>query len=290
MARIRTIKPEFFDDPDVAAVSLAARLFFIGLWTQADKEGRVVDDIRRLKARIFPYDDLDCETLVVELHRQDMIRRYPAGKRNGEPGKSESAVEKHGYIWIRTFRKHQRPHPKEPASVITPHANEAGKRNGEDVGKNGAPGGLWTMDYGSLDPGVLDLEAGQDAPVKTPSDVGDVARIHEPAPLDQWLRQLQAAYPRQAVTSGHLTESAFVEVFQRGDESPPLLWARMLSNLENQRAGAQWSKGMIPKLQTWLREGAWQQRHEPAAQGGTNPKTAGNLAALRSFAAKGRPA
>lgn len=113
------IKPEFFDDPDVADLSMTARMFFIGLWTQADKEGRLVDDVRRLKARIFPFDDVDVEALAVELHGKDMIRRYVAG-------------DKHGYIWIKNFTKHQRPHPKEPASVIPPYVDG-------NVGKRGKP-------------------------------------------------------------------------------------------------------------------------------------------------------
>jgi len=127
MARIRMIKPEFFDDPDMADLSMAARLLFIGLWTEADKEGRIVDDPRRLKARIFPYDDVDVDALAAELHGKDVIRRYLAG-------------EKHGFIWIRTFKKHQRPHPKEPASVIPPCPDEAERPIPPAVEKNGEPG------------------------------------------------------------------------------------------------------------------------------------------------------
>jgi hypothetical protein len=49
------IKPDFFDDPDVADLSFAARLLFIGLWTLADKDGFLEDDLRRIKANIpFP--------------------------------------------------------------------------------------------------------------------------------------------------------------------------------------------------------------------------------------------
>ena len=60
------IKPEFFDDPAVADLSPHARLFFIGLWLHADREGCLEDDMRRLKAKIFPYDEVNCEALAVE--------------------------------------------------------------------------------------------------------------------------------------------------------------------------------------------------------------------------------
>lgn len=134
MARIRMVKPEFFDDPQVGELSPLARLFFIGLWTQADREGRLIDDPRRLKARIFPFDDVDVNALAHELHEKDMIRRYItrlAPELPGEPCKDMSC------IWIRKFTAHQHPHPKETASVIPPCENGAGKLHGKP-GKAGA--------------------------------------------------------------------------------------------------------------------------------------------------------
>jgi hypothetical protein len=128
------IKPEFFDDPQIAELSAFARLFFIGLWMQADREGRLVDDIRRLKARIFPYDTVDAEALAVELESKDLIRRYhvmtshdPAVTSNG------STAPRHGYIWIRSFTKHQRPHPHEPASVIPEWTPPVVTRHGKSL-------------------------------------------------------------------------------------------------------------------------------------------------------------
>ena len=70
MARIRTIKPEFFDDEDIAAMSFQARLAFIGLWLQADREGRLKDRPMRLKARIFPFDDVDMDGILDHVHGQ----------------------------------------------------------------------------------------------------------------------------------------------------------------------------------------------------------------------------
>ena len=42
MARIRTIKPEFFTSDDICALSPRARLLYVGLWCEADREGRLV--------------------------------------------------------------------------------------------------------------------------------------------------------------------------------------------------------------------------------------------------------
>ncbi len=157
MARIRMIKPEFFDDPDLADLSMAARLLFIGLWLQADSAGRLADDTRRLKVRVFPYDNIDVEALAVELHGKDMIRRYQDNAGRGQ-------------IWIKNFLKHQRPHPKEPASLIEPCPRGAGKINGEPCKETAGMPESGSLDLLILDSGTRKLEEGARAPEKPQTD------------------------------------------------------------------------------------------------------------------------
>lgn len=57
MARIRTIKPEFFQSVSLAACPRDARLTFAGLWTEADDLGRGRADPRLLKGQLWPFDD-----------------------------------------------------------------------------------------------------------------------------------------------------------------------------------------------------------------------------------------
>jgi hypothetical protein len=58
VARIRSVKPEYWDDQELAEqVSRDARLLYIGLWNLADEHGRLRGDARLIKGRIFPYDD-----------------------------------------------------------------------------------------------------------------------------------------------------------------------------------------------------------------------------------------
>lgn len=145
MARIRMIKPEFFDDPEIGDLSFPARLFFIGLWTQADRAGRLREDFRRLKARLFPFDpDVQIEALLVELTAKDMVRRY------------QDRAGTH-LIWVRNFQKHQRPHVKEQESVIA-----AFEGNTTKVVVSTEQAMACTPDSGvlSLDSGVLILESG----------------------------------------------------------------------------------------------------------------------------------
>lgn len=84
MARIRTIKPEFFASLTIAELPLEARLTFIGLWTHADDEGRCVDDARLVKAALWPLDDRaasDVEQDLRVLSEHSLIARYEVGGR-----------------------------------------------------------------------------------------------------------------------------------------------------------------------------------------------------------------
>jgi len=63
MARIRTIKPKFWDDEKLAKVSRDARLLYIGMWNHADDLGVILANQTWLKSKIFPYDDISSEEL-----------------------------------------------------------------------------------------------------------------------------------------------------------------------------------------------------------------------------------
>ncbi len=104
MPRIRQIKPEFFIDDDVALLDPLARLLFIGLWTLADKEGRLEDRPVRIKAQIQPYDNTDTDKQLLDIEALGFIHRY--------------IVEGKRYIQIRTFTEHQHFHHKEIDSTI----------------------------------------------------------------------------------------------------------------------------------------------------------------------------
>lgn len=57
MARIRSIKPEFWTSEQVMELSRDARLLFIGLWTFCDDGGNHPASAKTLKAEVFPGDD-----------------------------------------------------------------------------------------------------------------------------------------------------------------------------------------------------------------------------------------
>jgi hypothetical protein len=67
MARIRTIKPEFWIDEKIVDLSAFARLLFIGMWNFADDQGFIDYKPRRIKMQVFPADDVDVQALLDEL-------------------------------------------------------------------------------------------------------------------------------------------------------------------------------------------------------------------------------
>lgn len=97
MARIRTIKPEFWEDEKIGKLPIPCRLFFIGCWNFADDFGVIKGNAVLLKSQIFPYDEnlrvseikkwidslVDARMLVPIIHAEE------------------------SYYFIRTFRSHQ---------------------------------------------------------------------------------------------------------------------------------------------------------------------------------------
>lgn len=68
MARIRTIKPEFWTDGNIVGLSAYARLLYIGTWNfSLCDRGHLPDDPVGLKLKILPADDVDARALLAEL-------------------------------------------------------------------------------------------------------------------------------------------------------------------------------------------------------------------------------
>lgn len=106
MARARNIKPGLYKNEDLAECSIWARYIFPGLWTLADREGRLEDRPKRIKGELLPYDGQDVDKLLQELHDRGFLLRY----------RNVDGV----FIQISNFSKHQSPHYSEKPSVIKP--------------------------------------------------------------------------------------------------------------------------------------------------------------------------
>jgi len=104
MARARNIKPGFFRNADLVELPMEARLLFIGLWTLADRAGRLEDRPKQIKMEIFPADSVDCDELLALLSATGMLERYEVGGKR--------------FLQVVNFAKHQNPHRDEKVSTI----------------------------------------------------------------------------------------------------------------------------------------------------------------------------
>ncbi|QLF92284.1 phage replication protein [Pseudomonas sp. ABC1] len=104
MARARNIKPSIMANEDLVELDPFERLLFIYLWMLADREGRLEDRPKRIKAEALPYDSVDADLMLDNLARAGFILRYD--------------VDGVKLIQVLNFAKHQTPHVREQASNL----------------------------------------------------------------------------------------------------------------------------------------------------------------------------
>jgi hypothetical protein len=155
MARIRTIKPEFFRHEALfeaeRKTKLPLRLAFAGLWTACDRNGRFRWQPRVLKLDVLPFDELDFERVLTALRDAGFLVQY------------EFNGEQFGYI--PSWAKHQHVNQREADSVI-PAPDSEGARICTHVHAHGEGKGK-----------------GRELEGERPSDAN--ARAREPGPVER---------------------------------------------------------------------------------------------------------
>jgi hypothetical protein len=103
MARIRYLKPEFFEDEQIGGLSLIARLLYLGMFCHLDKSGIAPYSPRLFKARVFAFDDeikaAQVESAMEELVLKGRLKRF--------------ALDGQEMVYCPTFKKHQLFHKNE---------------------------------------------------------------------------------------------------------------------------------------------------------------------------------
>lgn len=126
MARIRSIKPDFFrhealQDAEIANPGKYPMMVFAGLWGHCDSKGRFEWRPRQLKLDILPFLPFDMAETLEILAKSGMVNRYEVdGKSYGE---------------IPTFEKHQRLSGKE-VTEGEKHPEPNGEATGKQRGSN----------------------------------------------------------------------------------------------------------------------------------------------------------
>ena len=133
MARIRTIKPEFFTSEDITSLTPLSRLFYVSLWCESDRLGRLEWKPGTFKLRYFPADSCDILTMGKDLSDAGLIVLYE--------------VDGKTYAEIPTFEEHQVINNREAPSHIPARVKVASQRvkaegRKEGKGKEGKEGTL----------------------------------------------------------------------------------------------------------------------------------------------------
>ncbi|CAI8831880.1 DnaT domain-containing protein [Pseudomonas sp. IT-P2] len=228
MARSRNIKPGFFSNEHLAEVDFATRLLFIGMWTEADREGRLEDRPRRLKMALFPADNVDIEKMLADLDHLGFITRYTVG--------SFKAIQ------IVNWSKHQNPHVKEAKSVIPemPGLEASEGEHGASPVQAPDKNSSFPADSLSLDSGFLipDSLSPSPAPVVTEDLFPNFWKLY---PRKVGKDKAEKAWAKLKVTQG--------------------LYDLMVAALAKQVLTPDWTKErgqFIPHPATWLNGKRWQ--------------------------------
>lgn len=169
--RARSLKPGFFQNEDLIELPFEYRLLFAGLWTMADREGRLEDRPKKIKLSIFPGDNVDCEVGLQALHDKGFIVRYQH--------------EKGRFVQIKNWGKHQSPHVKEaPSTIPAPCEHHTSTVRAPDKPRAGTsvaaltPSSL-TPDSGLLTPDSSSLRSLSSAAPPADSDPGGEQEVFE---------------------------------------------------------------------------------------------------------------
>jgi len=94
MARKRQFDPEYPFEEEIALLSIPARYFYMLSWCHMDDTNGVLPyNIYKLKGQIFPEDNIDVQSIILELLKLRRLFEFEAG------GKK--------WLWCPTLLKHQ---------------------------------------------------------------------------------------------------------------------------------------------------------------------------------------
>jgi len=111
VARIRSVKPEYWDDRKLAKrTSRDARLLYIALWNLADEHSRLNGDPQWIKGQVFSYDDdLDAAAVAKLLDElaEPAVGAVVPYEADGDP-----------YLFLPKLARHQRLEPEKVRSRL----------------------------------------------------------------------------------------------------------------------------------------------------------------------------
>lgn len=268
MARIRTIKPDFFTSLTIADLPKPTRLTFIGLWTHVDDKGRCVADPRLIKAAVWPLDDdVTANDVAADLRilsESSLITHYTVGERS--------------YLVVNGFAEHQRinrpgesklPGPEMADSiegVPVKRPDAGGSTSGNE--SSGSDHGAFTEDslslHGGLTPGKERKGTGNREQGKEQGGASAPPRGPKPGTDadPDWIK-FWDTYPLKKSKDG--ARKSWASAIKRADA------ADIIAGAERYRDDPNRKSEFTKHPTTWLNQGCWADEPTPAHQTGYQP-------------------
>ncbi len=240
MARIRTLKPEFWSSPGVETLDPFARLLFVAMWNWADDYGVGVANPRELLGFAFPLDEQitvgDVRGWLDDIARVFGVEFYEVDRRAYY---AIPSWEKHQKIDRRSTRKFPGPPPKTPVSGTlhrdTAETHESPPRARRDAGAG-------TEEQRNRGTEEIGTEEHGDA---------SAALIPPPPPQPDHFNEFWAWWPRK---DGKAEARKAWEKARRS-ERPEVLVQRARAYAESPHRP---ERQYVPHASTWLNQRRWE--------------------------------
>jgi hypothetical protein len=266
MARIRTVKPDYWKSESIARLTWPSRLLFIALWSYVDDNGVGLDNEKLIAAEILPLEDdpiaarLAIRETLDELSRESRIVRYTVG------GRSFLAICGWHHQKIDRPNKPRYPLPDEADGGAPDQALTCGyrdqretldesSRDPRDI-PSSVPG-----DQGSGEQGIRDQGSGESAPPDGDAEpallLADTGTPRKT--LDDHFEEFWRAYPKRK------SKGAARTAWDRARKRAPIA---LILEAAPKVTGTGGDPRFIPHAATWLNRDGWLDEPDPEQRHG----------------------
>lgn len=192
MARIRTIKPEFWRDEDLSSISAEAALLAIGLLNFADDEGYFSANTKLIECDVFPLRELSITVPVLlrELSSIGYVRLF-------------EAADKKQYGHISNFKKHQVISKPQPSKIKSLDVIVDDSGNGTGTLHDDSGNGTGTLQVGKERKGKEGNRNGEEG---SADDVFKITIKWRPSSdAHELIKVAKNRLPSEEVLNGHIS-------------------------------------------------------------------------------------
>jgi hypothetical protein len=237
MARIRSVHPGLFTDENFVALSMAARILAIGVWTECDDHGVFEWKPLSLKMRLFPADNVDVAALLAEMVTANVVKKV--------------RVDGKDYGLVRNFNVYQR--PKKP-NYKFPFIAEWGtytdpKKSGSEAVENQSPTEVEIVPQ--MEDGGGEEEEGEKKDIHSAA----IAAAESIAIAPKAFEQFWSAYPRrEGANPKEPARKKFLGAVRSGIQPETIILAAKQYSVQ---LGGDVGTRFVAQAVTWLGQQRW---------------------------------